>query len=107
MAQTMMRYCGIVKDAEGLAEAARVISELRDSLRPPAHNVEELEVFNLLTVARFIVKSASAREESRGVHLRSDFPLTDDEHWRRHVSVDYDPDSDSTQVRVVGRAAGA
>ncbi len=106
LAQTMMRYCGIVRDAEGLAEAARVIAELRDSLRPPAHNVEELEVFNLLTVARLIVKSASAREESRGVHLRSDFPLTD-EHWRRHVSVEYDPDNDSTQVRVVGRAAGA
>ena len=46
-------------------------------------------------------------KESRGVHLRSDFPFTDDEHWRRHVSVDYDPDNDSTQVRVVGRAAGA
>ncbi len=107
LAQTMMRYCGIVRDAEGLAEAARVIAELRDSLRPPAHNVEELEVFNLLTVARLIVKSATAREESRGVHLRSDFPLTDDEHWRRHVSVGYDPESDSTQVRVVGRAIEA
>lgn len=104
LAETMMRCCGIVRDAEGLAEAAGVMTELRDSLKPPAHNVPELEVFNLLTVARLIVKAACTREESRGVHLRSDFQARDDEHWHRHVSVEFDPDSDSTQVHVVGRA---
>ena len=34
-----------------------------------------------------IAKSALLREESRGVHLREDFPARDDEHWRRHITL--------------------
>src|SRR5205807_1032047 len=30
-------------------------------------------------------EGALEREESRGVHYRSDFPQRDDAHWRRHV----------------------
>jgi L-aspartate oxidase len=107
LSEIMMRRCGIVRDAAGLAAAATKIEELHSSLRPPAHVVDELEVFNLLTVARLVVKSALTREESRGVHLRSDFPDRDDVRWRRHVTLDYDPDSDSTQVRVLERLGGA
>jgi L-aspartate oxidase len=103
LGEEMMHRCGIVRDADGLAAAAQTIEQLHGSLRPPAHVVEELEVFNLLTVARLIVKSALTREESRGVHLRSDFPGLDDDRWLRHVSLDYDPDSDSAQVRVLAR----
>ena len=32
------------------------------------------ELQNMLTVARLMVEAALAREESRGVHLRTDFP---------------------------------
>ena len=42
----------------------------------------------MLTVASLMVEAALAREESRGVHLRIDFPQTDDEHWRRHLAID-------------------
>ncbi len=41
----------------------------------------------MLTVASLMVESALERTESRGVHLRSDFPDADDEHWQRHLSV--------------------
>ena len=34
-----------------------------------------------------MVLSALAREESRGVHLRADFPEHDDREWRRHILV--------------------
>jgi L-aspartate oxidase len=27
------------------------------------------------------------RQESRGVHLRMDFPHMDDAHWRRHLAM--------------------
>ena len=37
-----------------------------------------------------MVATAALREESRGVHLRSDFPERDDEHWRRHTLVHRD-----------------
>ena len=32
----------------------------------------------MLTVAQIMVQAAEMREESRGVHLRTDFPKTDD-----------------------------
>ncbi len=38
----------------------------------------------MLTVASLMVEAALAREETRGVHLRTDFPRMDDEHWHRH-----------------------
>jgi len=31
--------------------------------------------------------SAQVRQESRGVHFRSDFPETDDEHFKKHIEI--------------------
>ncbi len=43
------------------------------------------ELQNMLTVARVMTQAALRREESRGVHLRLDFPEKDDPLWRsRH-----------------------
>ena len=41
------------------------------------------ELQNMLTVARVMIGAALRREESRGVHLRTDFPEQDDAHWQR------------------------
>jgi L-aspartate oxidase len=43
------------------------------------------ELQNMLTVASLMVAADLEREESRGVHLRTDFPERDDAHWRRHL----------------------
>ena len=48
------------------------------------------ECQNMLTVARTMAASALARQESRGVHYRSDFPQTDDKNWRKHISFTVD-----------------
>ncbi len=98
----MSRLCGVVRSREGLEEAARTLAAVRDSLAPPARVVEELEVFNMLTLAGLMVSSALAREESRGVHLRSDFPEVRDELWRRHVSVRFDPCVGDASLNVTG-----
>lgn len=45
------------------------------------------ELQNLLTVARLIVRSALERQESRGVHFRTDFPELDNQRWNRHLTV--------------------
>ena len=43
------------------------------------------ELQNLLTIARLMIDAALEREESRGVHFRSDFPTRDDANWARHI----------------------
>lgn len=43
------------------------------------------EIQNMLTVARLIAAAARAREESRGVHFRSDFPETQASLDHKHV----------------------
>ena len=94
----MMALCGIVRDSAGLREASRLLDEMGASLKPPRHTVEELELFNLLTVATHMVASARVREESRGVHLRSDFPGRDDQDWRKHVLVQLDDETGLSAV---------
>lgn len=40
---------------------------------------------NMLTISRLIAQAALDRKESRGVHYRSDYPQTDDAHYKRHM----------------------
>jgi L-aspartate oxidase len=44
------------------------------------------ELQNMLTVARVMVQAALDREESRGVHLRMDFPVPNDDTGRHHIA---------------------
>lgn len=87
LGRLMTEGCGIVRDRVGLEKARTGLREMRSSLVQPGLTVQELELFNLLTVAEHMVEAAQVREESRGVHLRSDFPERDDAVWRRHVTM--------------------
>jgi len=49
--------------------------------------IEALEVRNLLDLMEALVASALAREESRGVHSRSDFPEMNNQDWLKSVLV--------------------
>jgi succinate dehydrogenase/fumarate reductase flavoprotein subunit len=92
----MWEGCGVVRSREGLLEARERIELLAEEAAaiavpgPPEANYawqEALDLVNQLTVARTIVASALAREESRGAHFRSDFPESDDERWLRYAVV--------------------
>ncbi len=103
LGRTVLGSCGIVRDEAGLAQAEVDLAEMLAALSPPARRVDEMELFNLLTVANLMIQAAATRAESRGVHLRSDFPTSDDVRWKRHVTLRYDPDTDAAQVKVLGR----
>ena len=67
------------RDAAGLQAAAEQVDfwnryVLTDEFSNPAG----WELQNMLTVAQIMVHAAQLREESRGVHLRTDFPNPDD-----------------------------
>ena len=72
--------------ASGLARAASALDEIADALdryrlpevaRERAFNMtwhDWLNLTNLVAVSQVIVRSAQARENSRGAHFRADFP---------------------------------
>jgi L-aspartate oxidase len=77
------RSAGVRRDGEGLRDAARTIDQWqRYALSQQLADPHGWELQNMLTVARVLIAAALRREESRGVHLRSDFPDQDDEHWQ-------------------------
>lgn len=47
------------------------------------HAAHALDTHNLLLLAKAALHAALSRKESRGVHVRKDFPLQDDEHYAR------------------------
>jgi L-aspartate oxidase len=84
----MWRAAGVHRMGPQLTEANETIQRwCRYVLARQFANPTGWELENMLTVSGLIVESALARTESRGVHLRSDFPEADDAHWRRHLSV--------------------
>ncbi len=92
--ECMWSYCGVVRTRGGLLRARALLAELGDeSSRVAIAGPREanpawqqaLDLESQLTVARLIVESALAREESRGAHFRDDFPERDDERWLRSV----------------------
>lgn len=69
---------GIVRSRAGLSRALKGIDELWGFYE------RSLEGRNRLLVARLISQAALLRTESRGVHVREDFPK-EDPNWRKHI----------------------
>lgn len=74
----MWNGTGIVRSKESLTAALHKLELIPQSL-------EDIEVKNMLLVARLITQAALDRQESRGAHFRSDFPKPDDLNWKRHL----------------------
>ena len=64
---------GIIRNGKELTEAVTRLGSI--ALPTCGHNRRDYETQNILEVAKTIARSALAREESRGAHYRSDFPL--------------------------------
>jgi L-aspartate oxidase len=72
--QLMWDAAGLSRNATDLTDAA---AELATWAAPEVTDQKSAEDANLLVVAKAVVASALAREESRGGHFRADFPETD------------------------------
>jgi L-aspartate oxidase len=84
----MWRAVGVRRAGPQLAETKETIHRwCRYALARQFADPEGWELQNMLTVASLMVGAALEREESRGVHLRTDYPESDDAHWRRHLTV--------------------
>ena len=76
----------IIRDGKHLAEAVKRLCELSLATSPELSR-SSYEASNILTVAQLIARCALAREESRGAHYRSDFPLKSETTPPRHSYV--------------------
>ena len=89
---------GPIRDMEGLATAVSRLATIRarfHTLEPGAviPQVAEWETSNVLATASVLASAALTRTESRGGHIRSDYPLADD-RWKVRLVASLDPDGE-------------
>ncbi|MCP3918348.1 MAG: L-aspartate oxidase [bacterium] len=81
----MWRQMGVDRNGLGMRDAlADIAFWMRATGALALEGRRSLELVNMLTVARLATIGALEREESRGVHYRSDYPGSDPA-WRAHL----------------------
>lgn len=81
----------VEKDESSLAQAQTTIEQCREDIintvgiRKPVDYALVAELNNMLDVGECIVQAANFRQESRGSHVRSDYPERDDNNWLTNI----------------------
>ncbi|WP_282851786.1 succinate dehydrogenase flavoprotein subunit [Gulosibacter sediminis] len=93
--ETMDTNVQVFRTEETLEEATKVVHQLRERYRnvhvhDKGHRfntelLEAIELGFLLDLAEVVTYTARNRKESRGGHMRDDFPKRDDENWMHHT----------------------
>jgi L-aspartate oxidase len=82
----LWRTAGVRRERLALADAVETVDAWsRYVFERQFTNADGWELQNMLAVSRVLLRAALAREESRGVHLRTDFPQADDSRWLGHL----------------------
>ncbi|KQQ95891.1 fumarate reductase [Leifsonia sp. Leaf325] len=104
----MDRNAQVFRTDESLAEVTETIHTLRERYKNVAVQdkgkrfntdlLEAVELGFLLDLAEVVVYSARNRKESRGGHMRDDFPKRDDENYMKHTMAYLSGDADSADA---------
>ena len=81
---TTGRYLAMSRSSEGLLEAEKQLNELSELL-PEAFGRKDAEMANMILIAKALIASAERRRESRGAHIREEFPDSDERYRVRLV----------------------
>ncbi|HYC46641.1 MAG TPA: FAD-binding protein [Burkholderiales bacterium] len=93
LASVMTEGAAYVRTDEGMRTALEKVKDLEVELREmklPAPGLalqEAIEARNLLTTAKVVIRAALHRKETRGAHMRSDYPGRDDAKFKVHIAV--------------------
>ncbi|KQO99390.1 succinate dehydrogenase flavoprotein subunit [Leifsonia sp. Leaf264] len=104
----MDRNAQVFRTDESLAEVTETIHTLRERYKNVAVQdkgkrfntdlLEAVELGFLLDLAEVVVYSARNRKESRGGHMRDDFPKRDDENYMKHTMAYLSGQADSADA---------
>ncbi len=85
---SMTEGAGVLRSESSLKETQAQLKQLstRTSIKP---DIDSWESTNLYLLATAIIQGALARQESRGSHWRSDYPLTS-EAYRKRITQSFD-----------------
>jgi fumarate reductase flavoprotein subunit len=107
--ETMTRFVGIFREADGLSESVthlqRLLQRSRNlkvSSRARGSNPELVAAYRvqrMIKLALTIAYGAYQRTESRGAHFREDFPQRNDEKWLKRTLAFW-PDEHATLPRL-------
>jgi L-aspartate oxidase len=82
----MWEKVGIIRCGKSLNEAQKKLLTWEEILEGDYATRDELELKNMITVARLIVSAALARKGSVGAHYRSDYKGRG-KNWQQHISL--------------------
>ncbi|WP_353893379.1 L-aspartate oxidase [Proteinivorax hydrogeniformans] len=82
LTQQMWDFVGIKRNKASLTKLNDYLKHKNEAV---VKGREELELNNMLTIAKLVCKAALLREESRGGHYREDFPQTD-KKFKGHIN---------------------
>jgi L-aspartate oxidase len=83
----MTAGAGAVRSAQSLAATTAALVDLGLAATSTEPGPQSWETTNLLHIGQVLTLAASLREETRGGHVRSDFPAQVDPQWRGHILV--------------------
>jgi len=84
----MWTNAGINRIITGLEYGLKELNNIHEELEAQTSkgtNPELIELHNLETVSRLILRAALTRRESRGTHQLKDKPEKDDKNWLKHI----------------------
>lgn len=85
---TMTRDVGIVRYRDSICNAVDIINNIQDEWNFQKNEYYSDRLNNLITTARLIINGALVREETRGGHIRDDFPFESAESYYTVQSLD-------------------
>lgn len=90
--RAMTRGAGPVRSTDAAEQGLADLAALSALPVVESAGPKSWETTNLLHLGRVLTVLAGRREETRGGHVRADFPERDDERWLRHQCVTVRPD---------------